>query len=125
MTDSDDPFDLDKLKIDPAELPVDTPAKIKRRRGQFITLPMWWYERLAEAPRATGIRCLIAWYLLHLDWKHHGKPFTLANGMLKYDGVSRYSKWRALVDLERRGLITIERRRRRSPTIYVHTNPPT
>jgi len=57
--------------------------------------------------------------VLHLHWKHHGEPFKLANGMLDYDGVSRYSKWRALNELERRGLISVERRQRKSPIIHV------
>jgi len=39
------------------------------------------------------------------------------NGMLGIDGVSRRSKWRALNDLERRGLITVERRPGRSPIV--------
>jgi hypothetical protein len=41
------------------------------------------------------------------------------NGMLKYDGISWKSKWRALTDLERRGLITVVRRRRKSPIVRV------
>ena len=49
----------------------------------------------------------MALYLLHLRWKDGEKPIKLANGMLGIDGVSRYSKRRALEDLARRGLITI------------------
>ena len=48
------------------------------------------------------------------------KRRQLANGMLKIDGVSRASKWRALAELERRGLISIERRSRKSPLITVN-----
>jgi hypothetical protein len=120
----DDPYDLKRLRIDPATLSTPpTPAKIRKRNEQFVILPMWWYERLKN-PVATGATCLVAWYLLHLSWKHHGKPFRLPNGMLKYDGISRYSKWRALAELERRGLIANDRRRRKSPVIRVHTTQP-
>jgi hypothetical protein len=58
--------------------------------------------------------------LLYLDWKNEGKPFKLANGMLAYDGISRYSKRRALEELEQRSLITVERRQGKSPVIHVH-----
>jgi len=56
----------------------------------------------------------------YLHWKSRGKPFKLANGMLVYDGISHDSKYRALKDLERRGLITVEWRPKRSPIIHVH-----
>jgi hypothetical protein len=116
----DDPYDLKRLRIDPATLSTPpVPAKIRKRRKQFIMLPMWWIEKLGEAPLATGATWCVACHLLHLDWKHHGKPFKLPNGMLKYDGISRQSKWRALPDLERRGLIAVQRRPSKSPIINV------
>ena len=59
----------------------------------------------------------VAHYLLYLHWKGNGKPIKLANGMLGYDGITRPSKWRAIVDLELRGLIKVERRPRKSPII--------
>jgi uncharacterized membrane protein len=48
---------------------------------------------------------------------------VLANGMLKYDGVSRDSKYDAINDLERRGLIRVERRARKSPIIHLIREP--
>ena len=90
------------------------PKKIQRRRRHFISVPMAWFERLAGA---SGQTYRIALCLLYLDWRARGGPIQLANGLLQVDGVSRYSKWRALDELERRGLIVIERRPRRSPII--------
>jgi hypothetical protein len=43
----------------------------------------------------------------------------LANGMLAMDDVSRHSKNRALHELERRGLIKVDRRLRKSPIVRV------
>jgi len=40
--------------------------------------------------------------------------------MLKIDGISRQSKWRGLVELEKVGLVTIERRPNRSPIVRVN-----
>jgi hypothetical protein len=102
-------------------LPGKEPARVSKRQDQFVKVPMWWYEKLAKPPPSSRITCLVAWYLLHLDWKHRHKPFALPNGALKYDGISRYAKYRALPDLERRGLITVDYRRDKSPIIQVHT----
>jgi hypothetical protein len=115
-----DLFDIKALRIDPAKFAAaPVPAKIRKRREQFVMMPLWWYEKLLNKPAIAGRTILLALYLLHLDWKHHGKPFKLPNGLLGYDGISRRSKWRALPDLERRGLITVERRPRKSPIIRV------
>jgi hypothetical protein len=120
MSHSDDPIDFKALRIDPAKFAAPPiPAKIRKRREQFVMMPMWWYEKLLSKPAIAGTTILVALYLLHLDWKHHAKPFKLSNGMLEYDGISRHSKWRALTDLERRGLIIVQRRPKKSPIIRV------
>jgi hypothetical protein len=99
---------------------VWVPKKIRERDKHFARFPIPWVRRLHGA---VGTTWEVAAYLLHLDFmgngrqKKRGQPIKLANGMLKIDGVSRQSKWRALADLERRGLITVERRPRRSPII--------
>ena len=77
-------------------------------------VPWSWVERLNGA---TGQTYRVALILLYMSWKSRGAPIKLPNGMLEIDGVSRQSKWRALADLEQRGLITVERRPRRSPII--------
>jgi hypothetical protein len=91
-----------------------TPKKLQRRSRHFISVPMVWFERLAGA---SGHTYRIALCLLYLRWRARGEPIQLANGLLQIDGVSRYSKWRALDELERRGLVAIERRPRRSPIV--------
>ena len=121
----DDPYaDLKQHRLTPetlAKLAV-VPKKIRRRRKHFVQMPWPWLERLAGA---TGQTYRVALCLLYLHWKK-GKdgPIKLANGMLRIDGVSRQSKWRALNDLERRGLIAVERRPRRSPVIRVLLSHP-
>jgi hypothetical protein len=122
-----DPFELNTLRVDPADLGLAVkqavaPAKIEKRSKDFVRFPMSWYERLKKPP-ATGVTLLVALHLLHLDWRNHGKPFTLANGMLEFDGISRQSKWRALGELEKRGLITIQRRPSKSPIVQVLYEP--
>ena len=112
----DDPFDLKNFMISAIpERRVGTPAKIQKRRKNFVMVPINWWEKLEDCRSAKTI--LLAIYLLYLHWKNRGKPFKLPNGMLEYDGTSRRTKWRALPDLEQRGLITVERRPRKSPIV--------
>jgi hypothetical protein len=110
-----DSLNLEDLRLPPGhEKWAKVPIKIQKRRRHFTKFPMAWYERLKGA---SGHTCRLAIYLQYLHWKGKGGPITLANGMLRIDGISRYAKWKALDDLERRGLITVERRPRRSPII--------
>jgi hypothetical protein len=74
-------------------------------------------EKLSRTRSANTYR--VALYLLFLHWKGNGDPIKLANGMLAMDRVTRFSKWRALRELEQAGLIGIERRPKKSPTIRV------
>ena len=98
-----------------------TPQKIRKRRQHFVQIPWSWVERL---PGTTGHTCLVALHLLYLHWKGNGAPVKLPNGMLKIDGVSRQSKWRALAALEQRGLIVVERRPRKSPIVRLKLSHP-
>jgi hypothetical protein len=43
------------------------------------------------------------------------KPFPLSNERL--DGVTRYTKYRALRELEAEGLITVKRQRKKVPAV--------
>jgi len=123
MTDDDPYADVRQHRLTPetlAKLAV-VPRKMQRRRQHFVSVPWTWIERLSGA---TGQTCLVALHLLYLHWKGRGEPIKLANGMLRIDGISRQSKWRALGDLERRGVIVVERRRRRSPIVRLKLSHP-
>jgi hypothetical protein len=108
-------------RIEVVTQPSKVPARVRKRQEAFAILPMRWYEKLAKPPPSCRITCLVAWQLLYLDFKSHGRPFKLPNGVLRYDGIDRHAKYRALSDLEKRKLITIERRGRKSAIIHVHT----
>ena len=118
----DDSDDIWKnLSIDPAKLAAaPVPTKIRKRREQFVMVPMRWYEKLANPIPSCRCTCLVALHVLHLHWKGDGKPIKLANGMLEYDGISHDSKTRALKELEQRGLVTVEWREKKSPIVKVH-----
>jgi hypothetical protein len=82
---------------------------------KFIKVPMAWRQKLVGA---TGNTILIALDLLYLAWKDgRDGPVKLPNAALRRVGIGRQSKWRALGDLERRGLVAIDRRSGRSPLV--------
>jgi hypothetical protein len=117
--DKSDPLELDNLRVQPGDARwAVVPKKIRERRQQFVKVPWTWIERLGGAH---GKTYAVAVRLLYLHWKGDGKPIKLANGMLAIDGISRWSKWRALEDLEWLGLIAIDRRQRKSPIITLVT----
>jgi len=91
------------------------PKKIQKRQQHFIKVPWFWFEKLQKVKSAQTYR--LALLLLYLHWRGSGGPVKLANGTPKAEGISRQSKWRALVELEQLGLIVIERRSRRSPVV--------
>jgi hypothetical protein len=90
-------------------------GQIKKRRRQFVMVPWTWIEKLGTARYVATYR--VALHVLYRHWRGRGEPFTLSNGMVAIEGVSRWQKWRALRELERLGLIAIERRPRRSPAL--------
>jgi predicted transcriptional regulator len=94
---------------------VRVPAKIQKRRRQFVQVPWVWIEQLAKARHIASYR--VALYVLYQHWKNAGEPFTLSNAAV--EGVARGTKWRALRELEQIGLITIERRQRKAPRVNV------
>jgi hypothetical protein len=126
------PFDVENFRLDAATARLGkgqhsadevvpgrriVPEKIRepRKRGH-IKVPLAWYHLLADA---SGPTCLTAMRIAYLHWKGKGEPIKLANEALAEVGVSRNGKYRALRDLERRGLITVERTPRKSPIITV------
>jgi hypothetical protein len=105
------------LPVEPIpERRIDTSVRLRKRK-HFIKVPWTWHERLAEARYIVTYR--LAHHVLYRHWKGGRQPFTLSNGMVAMEGIARGTKWRALRELEQLGLITIERRKRRSPRITV------
>ena len=59
----------------------------------------------------------LALLLLYEDWRTGGRSIVLPNVGLEQEGLTRRSKWRALLELEQLGLVEVERRPRKSPRI--------
>src|SRR5215472_3950330 len=96
-------------------------TKKDQRNLRFAMVPLLWWNKLGAKPRASAATYHVAIYILYLDWKENvkpfsGKPFKLPN---KSIGTSPRTKWWALAQLERRKLIVVERRPRKSPLIQL------
>ena len=116
MNQREDPFALDNLRVDPA-----LAAKVGRRskgwQRKYVQVPWPWVERLQGKGGAVYHLALL---LLYEDWKQGGRPIVLSNKFSTPEGVGRRTKWYALLQLERLGLVEVERRTRKSPRIIVH-----
>ena len=55
--------------------------------------------------------------LLYAAWKTGSKTFPFPNTELERNGVERYTKYRILRELERAGLIVVERQGRKAPLV--------
>ena len=116
----DNPFDLERLRLPYeliAEQKVSVSKKERKRRKGFTIGPGWWQERLTKAQNISTYR--VALHILRRHWEGGGEPFTLSNGAMALENVSRWRKWRGLEELEQLGLIAVERRERRSPRVTV------
>ena len=75
---SSDDLDLDDLKLPPEMVrgrAVGLPKRIKKRRQQFVQLPLAWVDILSRDSRDKALAVLC--HLLHLDWKQGGGPIKL------------------------------------------------
>jgi len=107
-----DPYDLDKLRLDQADLPTAR-AKLKKRRQHFAMMPLEWMRRLTKAQHRGTF--LLAFLLIYEHWRRGGQPIAVSNVLVTDWGVPRRSKARALTELEQLGLVELVRHRGRSP----------
>jgi hypothetical protein len=68
---------------------------------------------LLNAKRVSTYRLAIE--LLYLHWYDKGRPVTVSGKVAKAAKLSVRSKWNALAELERLGLIEMDRGPRKSP----------
>jgi hypothetical protein len=136
MDRSTHPIDVENFRLDAATVRLgkgqyspDEVASVrylpekerKRRERGHIKVPLTWHYQLKGAD---GPTLHTAQHICYLHWKGKGGSVKLANGALAEIGVSRKGKYRALRELESRGLITVERPSRRSPIVTVIDHVP-
>lgn len=83
---------------------------------KFVKFPAMWEACVAK--RGTLVSTYrVALYLL--DQARFAQHVPLSTAALKKRGVSRASKWRALGQLSRAGLVGVERHKGRLPVVKV------
>jgi len=123
MMEGQDDIGIEKLRVDPTEMrraiPEQQPGKSNREGWQrvFTSVPRKWELRLLHAKRISTYRLAIE--LLYLHWKNDGKPIVVSSKVARAVKISARSKWNALAELERLGLINVDRRRRKSPRVIL------
>jgi hypothetical protein len=92
------------------------PSPAVRKRGMFIRGPFDQAQFCLAARLGRGP--LVVWQLVHhLIRLTHRQEVAVPNGLLAACGIDRFAKTRALVQLERLGLISITRAKGRAPRI--------
>ena len=111
--------ELDQLKAERDGNPEEgnVGSGTARIKEEFIMIA----ESQALKLRQTGsFGCaMIFLILLYQKFRHRGKPFLMPIEPLVEDGFSRTTQWRAIVRLEKVGLISVKRKRRQPPSITV------
>ena len=92
-------------------------CRTRNWRRDFVRVPWSWIDRLTAASRGSTYR--LALLLLYEHWRGGAQPIKVSNVKVAGDGLSRGSKARALRELERLGLVRVERRSRKSPWVTV------
>jgi hypothetical protein len=98
-----------------AELKAAAPVKRKNKKDAFVMVPLWWLEQVSRAMKSP--RAIVGVWLLHLAWKAKSQTFPVPNEPLGRYGINREAKRRALLELERAGLITVDRHDRKTPVV--------
>ena len=126
--DDQDEIGIERLRIDSALMQrvFEQQARKSKRKGwQRIctVLPREWELRLLKAKRISTYRLAIE--LLYLHWYGKDKPVTVSSKVAKAAKLSVRSKWNALNELVRLGLIEMDRKPRTSPrAVLLRTRVP-
>ena len=117
--------DIAAMRIEPTHSAYAAGPKPKEKwRRRFIKVPWSWVDRLKTANR--GTTCRLALLLIYEHWRVGGRVIRLTNAALAEVGVSRRAKGPALNELERVGLIRVERGGpRKSPLVTLIIDPRT
>ena len=110
----DEPWHVRRLR----ELEAAAPKR-KRKKWQqrFILVPWAWANQLTTCDSATTFK--LALLLLYEHWHNNGSTIRLTNPLAATMGILPEAKRRSLADLERRGMVSVERRSRKTPLITV------
>ena len=88
--------------------PAPAPKPKQKWKRHYTKVPDEWVKRLHKA-RHPGSTWSLALELLYLHWKDGDEPIVVAGKVIKAAEVSRWSASDAMAELQRLGLVQIER----------------
>jgi hypothetical protein len=107
-------IDSKKIDLNISERKVD----FNRQKRQFIKgpLPLDWFIKASLLPGKAAIIGLVLWFRSGLEQK---RTITLSNATLARFGVDRHAKYRGLQALKKAGLVSIEPKQGKNPTVTI------
>ena len=116
-------FDPNNLQLRPEQVAQWTVKAAGSRRsplqlGHFVKgpIPLAWLGSAAGLPGKALAVGLAIWFQRGLKKR---ETVTLTGSVLNQLGVSRHAKYRALAALEKAGLVRVERRTGKNPTVEI------
>lgn len=116
-------FDLEMFRLGADHAPPSQPVRVaqpaplpqKAIEGEFLAAIPWAW--VGHAMRLPGSALTVALLIRHLHKMRGPSPVALSNVQAEKYGVSASAKRRALVELEKAGLITVERKAGCAPRV--------
>jgi hypothetical protein len=97
-----------------------TEKRKKRIKGKFIKGPLCllWFSRAIKVSYGAGCLGLVLWHLAGMN-KDGSLTVSLPNKIVEATGIKRDTKRRALIGLERAGLIKVSGKSGASPIVTI------
>lgn len=100
---------------------VAKPKRVAKSGERFIRVTMWQLDKLipklSKSPEVS-----VFFVLCYEDFRHRGAAFVWPSEQLqRIAGISPRAQRRVIVELEKAGLISVERRHQKPPTVQVLT----
>jgi hypothetical protein len=92
---------------------TQTPSHRARSKDPFAQIPLWQARKIYGLIGSTSALLIEITYLVF----KHGNPVKLTTEALQSSGLTRYQVRRALNQLERADIVTVERKRGRCPLV--------
>ena len=90
----------------------------RRLKGEFIkAVPLQWLAPVVACPGKVLAVALAIWFQFG---RCKEKPFKLTSAILKRFSVSRKARYHGLKELEKLGLITVQRQAGKNPVVTVN-----
>jgi hypothetical protein len=106
-------YDLDAIKAKLAGGPPKNSARAgKCKDNSFAMVHEAFWEPLSRAESPTT---LVVFFFVLREWWLKKEPVTVSNTALSF--ISRKRKYRAIADLERLGVVAVEREGKKSPRV--------